>query len=127
MSARTPLRQSQQSLAAVGVDWVTNKDAPETHSFGWPQAMKRRTAAAYLDLSLTDFDREVANAKLPPGVSLGRSLHWLRVSIDEHLDRLSGDVAPSWRARSPLYNPSLLPAKGRRTKRPPRMKLKRIY
>lgn len=77
------------------------------HVFGWPQAMKRRTAAAYLDLSLAEFDAEVAGARLPRGFMLGRSLHWARASINEHVNCLSAEVTPDWRERSPLYNPSM--------------------
>ncbi len=94
----------------------TADQAQLRHTFGWPQAVKRRTAAAYLDLSLAEFDAEVAGARLPRGFMLGRSLHWSRASIDEHLNRLSGDVTPDWRERSRLYKPSLHPAKGRTTR-----------
>jgi len=66
------------------------------------EALTRATAAAYLDLSLAEFDAEVTNERLPHGFMFGRSLHWSRASIDQHLDRLSGDITPDWRERSPL-------------------------
>lgn len=79
----------------------------------WPAAMKRATAAAYCDLSLVEFDTAVASAKLPPGFTLGRCLHWSRIAIDEHLGRLSGDLLPDWREQSPLYSSPPTPTKRR--------------
>jgi hypothetical protein len=76
--------------------------------------MKRATAAAYCDLSPAEFDKAVASGSLSLGFALGRSLHWSQVTIDEHLDRLSGDAVPDWRERSPLYNPALRVAQGRK-------------
>lgn len=80
----------------------------------WPRAMKRATAAAFCDLSLAEFDAEVASAKLPQGFLLGRSLHWSRPAIEEHLGRLSGDTQPDWREQSPLYSSAPPPSTGRR-------------
>lgn len=79
----------------------------------WPRAMRRKTAAAFCDLSLAEFDAEVASAKLPQGFPLGRSLHWFRDAIDEHLGRLSGDTRPDWREQSPLYSSPPPPSAGR--------------
>lgn len=79
----------------------------------WPRAMKRATAAAFCDLSLAEFDAEVASAKLPQGFLLGRSLHWSRSAIEEHLGRLSGDTRPDWREQSPLYSSAPPPSTGR--------------
>jgi predicted DNA-binding transcriptional regulator AlpA len=48
----------------------------------WPAAMRRSTAARYLDISEAEFAREVASGKIPPPFRLGRSDHWSKKSID---------------------------------------------
>jgi predicted DNA-binding transcriptional regulator AlpA len=65
--------------------------------------MKRGTAALYCDLSVAEFEREVASGRLPMPVVLGNSEHWSRVAIDDMLNRLAGDGEPDWREKSPLY------------------------
>ena len=65
--------------------------------------MKRGTAALYCDLSVAEFEREVAGGRLPMPVKLGNSEHWSRVAIDEMLGQLTGDTTPDWRAKSGLY------------------------
>jgi len=67
----------------------------------WPRAMKRATAAAYLDLSEAAFEREVASGRLPLPVKLGGRDHWNRSAIDEAIDRLNGPTdTPDWRQRA---------------------------
>ena len=70
---------------------------------GWPRMMKRTTAALYCDLSVAEFEREVASGRLPMPVKLGNSEHWSRVAIDEMLGQLTGDTTPDWRKKSGLY------------------------
>jgi hypothetical protein len=70
---------------------------------GWPQMMKRGTAALYCDLSVAEFEREVAGGRLPMPVKLGNSDHWSRTAIDEMLGQITGDTTPDWRKKSPLY------------------------
>jgi predicted DNA-binding transcriptional regulator AlpA len=65
--------------------------------------LRRATAAAYCDLSVAEFEREVNQGRLPLPVKLGNSEHWSQVAIDEMLNRLTGDTAPDWRQGSPLY------------------------
>lgn len=65
--------------------------------------MKRTTAAAYCDMSVASFEKEVAIGRLPQGVMLGGLMHWSRRAIDEDLERLVGDVTPDLRAGLPLY------------------------
>lgn len=70
---------------------------------GWPRMLKRATAALYCDLSVAEFEREVAAGTLPLPVKLGNSDHWSRVAIDEALGQLTGDTTPDWRSKSGLY------------------------
>lgn len=58
----------------------------------WPQAMKRKTAAAYCELSEAAFEREVFTGRLPVSVTLGGREHWHRPALDAALPRLFGDV-----------------------------------
>lgn len=69
----------------------------------WPLMMKRATAAAYCDLTVAEFEREVAAATLPLPVNLGNHEHWSRTSLDRALALLTGDVEEDWRIGSPLY------------------------
>lgn len=64
----------------------------------WPAMLKRRTAAAYCDLSPAEFEREVNAGTLPLPVKLGNSEHWSRRKLDEALDALNGE-AGDWRAK----------------------------
>lgn len=57
----------------------------------WPMMLKRQTAAAYCDLSVAEFEREVAAGRLPFPVKLGNSEHWNRDRLDAALDRLAGN------------------------------------
>lgn len=66
-----------------------------------------KTAAAYLDLSEVELEREVANGRLPLPVKLGNSLHWSQSQVDAAMDLISGDGRPDWRLASPLYNGNL--------------------
>lgn len=68
-----------------------------------PRAMRRATAAEYLELSTAEFEREVAAGRLPMPFKLGNAEHWSKEAIDEAVARLSGDRAPSWRDKSRLY------------------------
>lgn len=69
----------------------------------WPRMMKRRTAAAYLDLSEAELEREVAAGRLPVPVQLGKAEHWDRGALDKALEYLSGGGEGDWRSRSNLY------------------------
>lgn len=74
------------------------------HAPFWPRMMKRTTACAYLDLTAAELEREIAVGRLPNPVMLGNAEHWSRAQLDEHLERLTGERQPDWRASSPLYN-----------------------
>ena len=69
----------------------------------WPRLMRRSTAALYCDLTVTAFERELIAGRLPQPVHFGGEDHWSRTSIDEHLDRLTGDKIPNWRDRAKIY------------------------
>lgn len=59
----------------------------------WPAAMTRAKAAAYVDLSVAEFEREVAAGRLPrPMSQLGRQPHWSRAQLDRALAVLAGEV-----------------------------------
>ena len=66
----------------------------------WPRMMKRETAARYCDLSAVEFEREVAQGRLPMPIVLGNGQHWDRVVLDEHINHLSGR-SDDWRKRQP--------------------------
>lgn len=56
----------------------------------WPQSMKRKTAAEYVDLSEAAFEREVAAGRLPAPISLGGRDHWSRDALDAAIRLLAG-------------------------------------
>ena len=57
---------------------------------GWPAMLTKRTAMAYLDLSDTAFEREIAAGRLPPGVLFGGRPHWYRAALDNALAVIAG-------------------------------------
>lgn len=63
----------------------------QSKSPDWPQAMKRKTAAAYCDLTETAFAQEVSSRRLPQPAILGGQEHWHRQAIDEALCHLFSD------------------------------------
>jgi hypothetical protein len=68
----------------------------------WPRMMRRATAAAYCDLTATDFEREVSKGRLPAPVMLGSDEHWARDQLDASLDRLLGSKPKGdWRKEQP--------------------------
>lgn len=68
-----------------------------------PRMMRRSTAAAYLDLSAADFEREVAAGRLPMPVRFGSGEHWSREAIDQAVSKLTGEKVASWRDKARLY------------------------
>lgn len=58
----------------------------------WPQAMKRKTAAAYCDISIPSFLKEIARGNLPVGFTLGGTEHWHRAALDSALSQLVGEA-----------------------------------
>ena len=54
----------------------------------WPEMMRQRTAAAYLDLSESAFIREVYRGTLPNPVVLGGRQSWSRQKLDAAIARL---------------------------------------
>lgn len=78
----------------------------------WPAAMKRATAAAYCDMSIASFDREVALGRFPSPIRLGGLDHWTRNAIDQQLDQLENESL-DWREKVPMYASSPPPPKQR--------------
>jgi predicted DNA-binding transcriptional regulator AlpA len=68
----------------------------------WPGMMRRELAARYCDLTVAEFEREIAEARLPMPVRLGKHEHWSKARLDEALDRLTSDNS-NWFDGSPLY------------------------
>lgn len=68
----------------------------------WPIVMKRATAAAYCDMSVASFEKEVALGRLPGPFVIGGLRHWSRKDIDQHIDLLAGGV-DNWEAAVPMY------------------------
>lgn len=68
----------------------------------WPAMMKRRTAAAYCDLTEAAFEREVLSGRIHQPVMLGNRQHWHRDTLDKDLARIAG-VGGDWRTESNLY------------------------
>jgi predicted DNA-binding transcriptional regulator AlpA len=69
----------------------------------WPAMMRRATAAAYCDLSVAEFEREIAAGNLPQPVTLGNHGHWSKSQLDQALAVLTGEAQKDWRIGSPLY------------------------
>ncbi len=65
----------------------------------WPRMMKRKTAAEYVDLSESAFEREVLAGRLPCAIVLGGRDHWSQLALDRALARLTGEEPlPEWEA-----------------------------
>lgn len=69
----------------------------------WPRMMLRATAAAYLDMPVSAFEKEVAAGRLPIPILIGGKERWDRTKIDKALDVINGDDVPDWRIGHPLY------------------------
>jgi predicted DNA-binding transcriptional regulator AlpA len=65
----------------------------------WPGMMRRSLAARYCDLSVAEFEREIAAGRLPMPVKLGNSEHWSKARMDEALERIAGGSANDWRSK----------------------------
>ena len=68
----------------------------------WPAMMKRALAARYCDLSVAEFEREIAEGRLPMPVKLGNAEHWSKAKLDAALEKLTGG-AEDWREKLKLY------------------------
>lgn len=65
----------------------------------WPRMMKRKTAAAYVDMTEAAFESEVARGRFPTPVMLGGRDHWSQLALDRALARLTGEEPlPEWEA-----------------------------
>jgi len=69
----------------------------------WPRMMKRATVAAYLDITPTELEREIAAGRLPMPVKVGNTDHWSRAAIDASVESLAGESVDDWRKGQPLY------------------------
>ena len=69
----------------------------------WPRMLRRTAAALYCGLTVAEFEREITAGRLPAPVMFAGKESWARTQIDEYLDRLIGDKAPSWRDRAKIY------------------------
>lgn len=64
----------------------------------WPGMMRRQLAARYCDLSVAEFEREIADGRLPMPVRLGNHEHWSKKRLDEALELLDGGQQ-DWRTK----------------------------
>ncbi len=69
----------------------------------WPASMRQDTAARYCDLTIPQFEREVADGRLPLPFELGGRDHWTKTGLDKALAVLTGEADNDWRIGSPLY------------------------
>jgi hypothetical protein len=81
-------RRTQQ-LAAPPETGV-NPSVLIVRQHGWPIAMRKVTAAAYLDLSELAFMTAAKSEAFPPSFKLGGKDHWHRIALDEYVVRLAG-------------------------------------
>ena len=65
----------------------------------WPQLMKRRTLAEYLDISEAAVERQVIAGTLPTPVTFAGRAHWRKDQVDAALAGLSGDDVPEYRRK----------------------------
>jgi len=63
----------------------------------WPAMMKRKTAAAYLDMSEAAFEREILIGRMPTSVMVGGREHWRKDAIDAAISALDGGGEPDWK------------------------------
>ena len=54
----------------------------------WPRLLQRSKAAAYCDMSIPSFEREIAAGRLPEGKLMGGRKHWCKDSLDAAIDRI---------------------------------------
>jgi predicted DNA-binding transcriptional regulator AlpA len=66
--------------------------------------MRRATVAAYLDLTPTEMEREVAAGNLPSPIRIGNADHWSKDTIDATISRMTGSGVDDWRQAQPLYS-----------------------
>jgi predicted DNA-binding transcriptional regulator AlpA len=65
--------------------------------------MRRGLAASYCDLSVAEFEREIADGRLPMPVKLGNHEHWNKAQLDTALEKISGGADNDWRRKLGLY------------------------
>jgi predicted DNA-binding transcriptional regulator AlpA len=70
----------------------------------WPGMMRSALAARYCDLSVAEFEREIAEGRLPNPVRLGNSEHWSKLALDHALEQLAGGADNNWRKKLGLYD-----------------------
>jgi predicted DNA-binding transcriptional regulator AlpA len=78
--------------------------------YPWPRMMRRTTAAAYLDLSVAAFEREMSRGRLPFPVMMDGQERWSQTLIDEAVERLTGERVPDIAMQSNFFlrNPHLI-------------------
>jgi predicted DNA-binding transcriptional regulator AlpA len=69
----------------------------------WPRMLRRSLAAAYLDMSVAEFERAMASGALPHPVKIGEQERWSRTTLDETVDRITGVQVPDFRKKARFY------------------------
>lgn len=64
------------------------REASDKPDLRWPEAMSKKTLAAYLDRSERAIEMDVAAGRMPQPIRLGASVRWRRQEINEWLERL---------------------------------------
>lgn len=66
----------------------------------WPRLMKLANAAAYCDMTVGAFEREVLAGRLPAARVIGGKDHWDKAAIDRAIDILMGNSdTPDYRRK----------------------------
>lgn len=85
--------EAAAKVAGVGGVELADGDTPPDRDItlrfpDWPEMMRQRTAAAYLDLSESAFIREVYRGTLPNPILLGGRQSWSSHEIDASIAQL---------------------------------------
>lgn len=97
----SPPEAPEQAPKPAAPPW---SQEPARPSYGWPQAMKRKTAAAYCEISIAAFEAAIAKGQLPTPFTLGGRDHWHKPALDKGLERLAGgDWTPIPEYRRDFY------------------------
>lgn len=67
----------------------------------WPALMARNTAARFCDMTVPQFEREVATGTLPQPVAIGGEMRWGNAALTDAIEVLTGRRVADWREHQP--------------------------
>lgn len=70
----------------------------------WPLMLRRDLAAVAVDMTVTQFERAVAEGSMPAPISVGGEERWALRAIEAAIGALSGDERADWRSKQPGLN-----------------------